>query len=209
MIDVLFVEDQPVVSEPTAEKMARDGRIRAIKVCNTADKALKALRDEPDRWGLILLDLDVPGALGLSLAKEILDMGKASITCILTGTDKPEYVAKIKKDGFRGYILKATALEELELNISRAIAGESVFPPADLRKSAGDMPRLTQRQVECLHLVQEGKSSKEIGRLVGLSPLTVDYHIKSAANALGASSRSHAVTKAIQLGLMSMNANGE
>ena len=67
-MDVLLVEDQPVVSEATADKISRNARVGSIEVCCTAERALHALQWQPDRWGLIFLDLDVPGAVGLSLA---------------------------------------------------------------------------------------------------------------------------------------------
>jgi response regulator of citrate/malate metabolism len=62
MINVLFIEDQPVVSEATADKIARNPLVAEIQVCNTAEKTLAVLREEPDRWGLIFLDLDVPAS---------------------------------------------------------------------------------------------------------------------------------------------------
>jgi DNA-binding CsgD family transcriptional regulator len=52
--------------------------------------------------------------------------------------------------------------------------------------------KLSRRQVECLLLVAEGMSSKEIGKNFGLSPSTVDSHISAAIDRLGASNRNHA-----------------
>ena len=112
-MDVLLIEDQPVVSEATADKISRHAGIGAIEVCSTAGRALQALRWQPDRWGLILLDLDVPGAVGLSLAMEIKRLGKAPVTCILTGSQRPDYIAQIEAAGFMGYILKAMEVDAL------------------------------------------------------------------------------------------------
>ena len=85
-MDVLLVEDQPVVSEATADKISRNARVGSIEVRCTAERALHALRWQPDRWGLIFLDLDIPGAVGLSLAMEIGRLGKAPITGVLPGS---------------------------------------------------------------------------------------------------------------------------
>jgi DNA-binding NarL/FixJ family response regulator len=204
MINVLFIEDQPVVSEATADKIARNPLVAEIQVCNTAEKTLAVLREEPDRWGLIFLDLDVPGATGLSLAMEIKNLGKAPITCILTGNPREDYIAQISAAGFQGYMLKAMEIGELEKELNRAIAGEQVFPSVE-KSSTAETPRLTGRQRECLQLMSEDKSTQQIARMLSMHPGTVNYHIDSAMDALGVGSRAHAVCVALQVGLLAAN----
>jgi len=182
-MDVLLIEDQPVVSEATTDKISRDARVGIIEICNTADQALQALRWQPERWGLIFLDLDVPGAVGLSLAMEIKRLGKAPITCILTGSQRPDYIAQIEAEGFLGYILKAMEVDALVRALDAALAGNRVFPAMSC--PGADVPRLTVRQTQCLQLVSEGKSSKQIAQILSLHAGTVNYHIDSAMDAWG------------------------
>lgn len=202
MINVLFVEDQPLVSEATAGKIARSPNVANIEICKSAEKAMQSLKSTPDRWGLILLDLDVPGAVGLSLAMEIKKIGKEGSTCILTGAYRADYIAQIKASGFQGYILKAIEIKELEASLDKAIAGEKVFPDMPDSNANSAAVRLTNRQCQCLEFVGAGRSTKEIARLLSLHPGTVNYHIDSAMEALGVKSRAHAVQKALQLGLL-------
>ncbi|VTU22661.1 Protease production enhancer protein [Variovorax sp. PBL-H6] len=202
-MDVLLIEDQPVVSEATADKISRDARVGAIETCNTADQALKALRWQPERWGLIFLDLDVPGAVGLSLAMEIKRRGKAPITCILTGSQRPDYIAQIDAEGFLGYILKAMEVDALVRALDAALAGNRVFPATS--SPSADVPRLTVRQTQCLQLVSEGKSSKQIAQILSLHAGTVNYHLESAMDALGVNARAHAVQRALQFGLVTLS----
>lgn len=202
-MDVLLVEDQPVVSEATADKISRNARVGSIEVRCTAERALHALRWQPDRWGLIFLDLDIPGAVGLSLAMEIGRLGKAPITCVLTGSQRPDYIAQIEAAGFMGYILKAMEVDALVRALDAVLAGERVFPA---RSSPGaDVPRLTVRQTQCLQLVSEGKSTKQIAKILCLHAGTVNYHIESAMDALGVNARAHAVQRALQFGLVTLN----
>lgn len=63
---------------------------------------------------------------------------------------------------------------------------------------------LTPRQSECLALVREGLSSPEIGRRLGLSPHTVNEHVKDACARLGVRSRAQAVAEAAKRGLISL-----
>lgn len=202
-MDVLLIEDQPVVSEATADKISRDARVGAIEICNTADQALQALQGQPERWSLIFLDLDVPGAVGLSLAMEIKRLGKAQVTCILTGSQRPDYIARIEADGFLGYILKAMEVDALVRALDAVLAGNRVFPAAS--NPGADVPRLTVRQTQCLQLVSEGKSSKQIAQILSLHAGTVNYHIDSAMDALGVNARAHAVQRALQFGLLTLN----
>lgn len=62
--------------------------------------------------------------------------------------------------------------------------------------------RLTLREMDCLRLVAQGYRDTEIGRIAGLSPLTVRYYIDRAVEKLAASNRSNAVAIALQLGLL-------
>jgi DNA-binding NarL/FixJ family response regulator len=200
MVEVLFVEDQPVMSEAAQAFVSRLPLVKSTFVCRTADSALTALRSEPDRWGRIFLDLEVPGAEGLSLAMEIKALGKAPITCVLTGKNIPPYISRIAASGFQGYILKTTATSEMYLAIKKAVAGESVFPSD---QPSAISPLLTMRQTACLQLFVEGiTATKAIAKNLGLSPSTVDGHMTAAMSALGVHSRGHAAVRALKLGLL-------
>lgn len=204
-MDILFVEDQPVVSEPTAQKFRLTPGIEHIEICNTAEMTMQKLREEPDRWGIIFLDLDVPGAVGLSLAMEIKKLGKAAITCVVTGTFRTDYIAQVKAECFRGYILKSSEIRVLESNLAKVIAGEIVFPDENTLAGALDVVRLTSHQRECLQLVGEGLTTKEIARIRKVHPATINYHVDSAVSALSAASRHQAVHIAVQLGIITLN----
>jgi DNA-binding CsgD family transcriptional regulator len=63
-------------------------------------------------------------------------------------------------------------------------------------------PTLTPRQVECLYWVSQGKSSVDIGRMLGLSPRTVDEHVRGACRRFEVRTRVQAVARALELGLL-------
>jgi DNA-binding NarL/FixJ family response regulator len=201
-MDVLFVEDQPIVWEATARILTRSPQVGQLVVFNTAEKALTALRAEPDRWGLILLDLDVPGAVGLSLAMEIQAMGLASITCILTGSSRHDYMQQILALGFQGYILKGSEIAELEANLNKVIGGQRAFSTHEAAAATTDAARLTRRQGQVVLLISQGMTDKEIGRVLKLAPVTVNHFVRAASVALNARSRSQLVSRAVELGLL-------
>lgn len=105
--------------------------------------------------------------------------------------------------GFLGYILKAMEVDALVRALDAVLAGQRVFP-AESGPSA-NVPRLTMRQTQCLQLVSEGKSTKQIAQILCLHAGTVNYHIDSAMDALGVNARAHAVQRALQFGLVTLS----
>ena len=149
------------------------------------------------------MDLDVPGAIGLSLAMEIKSRGLEHITCVLTGTYNKDFIAQTQALGFLGYVLKAIAVGSLEAALQKVLASQRVFPVEDPATSnPGMVPALTRRQLEVLRLVGEGKTSKVIAKQLSLSPGTVNEHVEAAMAELKVNSRAHAVQKALQMGLI-------
>jgi len=205
MNDVLIVEDHAVVAKAARELIVHKHPALAVRICGSADAALRELGDPAREWHRILLDLDVPGAYGLSLALEIHRRGLAPITCVITGWERQDFIAELKGRGFLGYIPKSTAATAFSSALSDVFAGDPVFPdPREGRRRGTDTPavRITPRQIEVLELVSRGHSSKQIAAKLGLSEGSIDNSVNAAMNVLGAASRSHAVAKAIELGFL-------
>jgi DNA-binding NarL/FixJ family response regulator len=201
-VDILIIEDHAFVAESTKTLLeVRGGVAGEIITAGTADGARTLLRADRRRWRLILLDLGIPGAIGLSLAREIKDLGLAPVTCVLTGTNHPGYIAQVRNDGFLGYVPKAAKAEELHAALTAVLEGRPAFSVDD---SEGDRqrPALTRRQAEVLQLTGAGMTSKEIGQVLKLSPGTVDNHIAAAIAALDGKTRSEAVQRALVFGLI-------
>ena len=207
MNDVLIVEDHPFVAEATKELLSRAYPLMNMWICSDAQSAVNAMADQTKSWHRILLDLDVPGAHGLSLVMEARRLGFESITCVVTAMDRREYEKQIEAMGYLGYIFKATPVDGFTKALDRIFKGERVFPPPiNGHREIVEAIRLTRRQAEVLNLVRTGLSSKQIATVLGLSEGTVNNHINAMLTALEVGTRSHAVTKAIELGLLSVAA---
>ena len=205
---VLIIEDHPLVAEAAAHKVALSPRKASIVVKGTAPEALDVLRADPGKWNLILLDLDVPGATGLSLASEIQQMGLAARTCILTGAERPDFEVQIVSNGFQGYLRKGgVPVAVLEQDLMNIVDGQRVFRLSTSTPMA-EAPRLTARQAECLARAATGHTTKEIARDLGLHPGTVERHINASMLAMDASTRAQAAARALELGLISTRKPG-
>lgn len=201
-LNIMIVEDQPYVAEATELLLRSETSIGVIKTFTTAQDTQQALASNTTAWDLILLDLVIPGANGLSLAAHIRDCGLAPITCILTGTHKEDYVAAAMRDGFRGYLLKTATTTAVVKGLQAVLAGERVFPQAEGPAGQVSAVALTPRQQAVMTMVAKGMTSKAIGKALNLTPGTVDNHIQSSVFALGAKNRAEAAMKAFALGLI-------
>jgi DNA-binding NarL/FixJ family response regulator len=130
--DILLVEDHPSVAAATKSFLEVVMRVEGkVVVAGCAEETIELLRADPCRWRLILLDLRIPGAVGLSVAMQIKDLGLASITCLLTGEDRPDYVATVRDQGFLGYIRKGQKITDLAAAMTTVLVGRPSFPIVD------------------------------------------------------------------------------
>lgn len=198
---VLVVEDHPLVAEATGKLLVGCGNSIIPVISSTAADALERLDDRRITWFRVFLDLDVPGAYGLSLAREIEARGLADRCCIVSAFDNPEYVLEAYGRGFLGYIFKAVPVAAFTSAILTVLDGERSFPiTASTRRAVG--VRLTRRQTQLLEKIRLGLSSKEIAIEMHIAEGTVNNHVAAILQSLDAASRAQAVARAMELGFL-------
>src|SRR5262245_38969428 len=111
MRHVLVVEDHPLVAEATSRLLTHGFQDVQIVTCATATSAPENLSDGCPTWYRIFLDLAVPGAFGLSLAKQVQSIGVASICCVISAFDRADYVQQLQAWGFLGYVPKSIPVD--------------------------------------------------------------------------------------------------
>lgn len=201
MRPVLIVEDHPLVAEATGKLLARYGDRVTPVICSDAAQAVEQLGLQGADWFRIFLDLDVPGAYGLSLAKEVRDRGLADRCCVVSAFERADYIGEIRAWGFLGYIVKAVAVAEFTAALISVLSGEPTFPASPMLRRAA-ATRLTRRQTQLLERIQAGWSSKEIADELHLAEGTVNNQVTSILQVFEVSSRTHAIARAIELGLL-------
>ena len=98
--------------------------------------------------------------------------------------------------------LSACNLPETRASSSLAPDGNGDIPPSVPRNSLADGPQLSPRMLECLQWASQGKSSTDIGKLLEISPRTVDDYLTECRRRLGVRTRVQAIVRAIALGLI-------
>jgi DNA-binding NarL/FixJ family response regulator len=153
---------------------ARDGR-----------EALDLLKTQHPN--VVLMDIAMPGMNGLEALPRFTREFPDARVIILSMHGTPEYVCRALRGGAAGYLLKDALVAEVELAIRAAARGETYLTPAvskhvidsymqRLDADSNPLDLLTPRQREILQLVAEGKSTKEIARLLHISVKTVETH---------------------------------
>jgi DNA-binding NarL/FixJ family response regulator len=197
-IDVLIVEDHPMVAEATANLLRNQyPQLRQTIVTSAAEALTVAQRD----WFRIFLDLNVPGAQGLSLVRAFSDLGLANRCCIVTAAKDIALIDGARRLGVLGYIEKSCPVEEFCRAVQTIVDGQGVYPSVATEGTAAT-PQLTTRQLGILRLLHRGLSSKEVARELNIAEGTVKNQTLAAMRALDASNRTHAVARAINLGLL-------
>lgn len=152
---------------------------------------------------VLLLDLRMPKRDGLEVARELVSKFQAKVI-ILTTFDNEEDLKQSLKAGAKGYLLKEAEKEEIA-DAVRTVAEGGNYLPAKLGGKLANFAfraELTERELEVLRLMCDGKSNKEIGAKLFITEGTVKTHVKSIFYKLDVISRSEAVSTAIRRGLV-------
>ena len=159
-----------------------------IEVVGEADNGREALELVKSRGpNLVLLDISMTELGGLEALPRIVKDFPAVRVLILSGHANEEYVLRALRWGAAGYMLKEAAAKELELAIKAVAQGKTYLSPSVsrtvvenyLQRAAGEegpMEQLTARQREILKMIAEGKNTKEIAAILGISVKTVEAH---------------------------------
>jgi len=136
---------------------------------------------------IVLMDIAMPGLNGLEATARLRKSSPETRIIILSMHAGADYVAEALHAGARGYLLKNCTPSELSLAIAAVARGEVWLSPSvsrpvvhGYREAGGQRGKplavLTPRQRETLHLIAEGKSTKQIAGILGVSVKTIETH---------------------------------
>lgn len=211
-IHLLLCDDHPVVRDGLAAILSTQPDFEVIGEASTGTEAVqKAIALKPD---VILLDLEMPELDGAEALKQIRIAQPEARAIVFTAFDTDERIVSAVQAGAHGYLLKGVPREELFKAIRVVSEGGSLLQPIIASKllnhvrarhdEANEPEPLTDREMEVLRLLAQGKSNKEIAATLVISERTVKFHVSSIMGKLGASNRTEAVSIAAGRGLVSL-----
>lgn len=211
MIRVILADDHAVVRMGIRGFLEGPGDISVVAEASNGDEALALIREH--RPDVAVLDIQMPGRTGLEVTRAV-RAGQLPVgVLILTAYDDDPFVMTALRAGANGYVLKTAEPEEIVAAVRAVYEGQSALDPALLRKVMayvsgatlpGSVESLSAREIEVLRLAARGFTNKAIGVQLGISDRTVQGHLTNIFGKLDVASRTEAVTKAIQLGLVSV-----
>jgi DNA-binding NarL/FixJ family response regulator len=214
---ILIVDDHALFLEGMVNLL----KLKGFEVAGTAGDGVEALAKarhlNPD---VILMDINMAGCNGLDATRLIkTELPQVKIIMLTMSQDEKDLYEAFAS-GATGYLLKSLDSEEFIRQLRKAAAGEIPLAPQMTRKilagflqnksktaTVGGRPKeqapaLTKRQLEILTLAAQGMTYREIGDVLGLTEVTIKYHMGEIADRLKVRNRSEILLYALKTGLI-------
>ncbi|MFE3329557.1 DNA-binding response regulator [Streptomyces sp. NPDC059176] len=199
MIRVLLADDEHLIRGALAALLGFEDDLEVVAEAATGSEAVAmALRHKPD---VAVLDLQMPGKDGVTVAHEIAPALPDCKTMIVTSHGLPGHLQRALNHGVRGFVSKTVSAQELATIIRTVHGGRRYIDPvlAADAISAGDSP-LSPRETDLLALAADGAPIDDIAERAALAPGTVRNYLSSVTTKLGVENRHVAVHLARQRG---------
>ncbi|HSI14186.1 MAG TPA: response regulator transcription factor [Chthoniobacter sp.] len=183
---LLFVDDHPIVLDGYQTMLKSQPDLELCGLATNAAEALQMFQDQ--RPNLMVMDLSLPGRGGLDLLKDILALDASARVLVCSMHDEMLYAERALRAGAKGYVMKDCSATLLLSAIQRVLAGGihvserlavqvlETFAGTRPRGSHSPLEKLSDREFEVFVLFGEGRTAKEIGAKLNLSPKTVSVH---------------------------------
>jgi DNA-binding NarL/FixJ family response regulator len=209
---VLLVDDHDLFRTGLRNLLEEQGVQVVGEAAGGAD-ALRIVREiAPD---VVVMDLNMPGMSGVEATREITAIAPLTRVVVLTISDQDDDVMDAIVAGACGYLVKDSSIEELMRGINAAAIGESLISPPIASKVLQRMravtldqgaetirAELSDRELDVLRLIANGKDNAEIAEALHISPKTVKNHISNILMKLQIDNRIQAAVYAVRSGIV-------
>jgi DNA-binding NarL/FixJ family response regulator len=208
IINVILVDDHEVVRLGLMTLLEDLSWVRVVAEAGSAEEAVQAVaQHQPD---VVVMDIRMPGSSGLDACHEITRRWPEIKVVMLTSFMDDELIFKAIQAGASGYVLKQVGNESLIKALGAVRRGEALLDSAvtqrvlqrmretETDREAAAFRDLSEREMEVLALVAEGKSNGEIAAELSLAEKTVRNHVSAILAKLGLTNRIEAATYAVR-----------
>jgi DNA-binding NarL/FixJ family response regulator len=210
MTKLVIVDDHAAIREGLPTLLASHGMEIVGAAGNVAAGLDLVEHTEPD---VALVDIQLPDGSGIDLTRELLARRPEIGVILYTGDSDAELLYSGLDSGARGYALKAGSMAELVEAIERIAAGGSYVDPRLDRillspRATAQLPQLSPREREIMHLMAEGMTAEQIANELSLSVETIRTHVRNVIRKLQARNRVHAIALALERGEIALTDDG-
>jgi two-component system, NarL family, response regulator NreC len=180
-IRIILADDHVLVRQGLKSLLEREGHL-VVGEASEGKQALSQVHSlRPD---IAILDISMPIVNGLNAAREISKSFPKTKTILLTQHEEDQYISEALEVGVKGYVLKSQVASDLLEAIRQVSRGQVYLSPGVSRavmeayrsKSERRKDPLTLRERQVLQLIAEGKSTKQVASLLGISVNTAESH---------------------------------
>lgn len=201
-IRVILADDHPVVRDGLAAIVNQQPDMEVVAEAGDGAEAIALY--EQHRPDVMVLDLRMPKYDGVAVVHRVLEAHPKASLLIMTTYDGDEDIFRSLSQGAKGYLLKDAPRTEILAAIRAVSEGRPYTSSSVAAKALQRMskPSLTQRELDVLQLLAEGRSNKDIARRLKITEGTAKTHVKGILAKLDAISRTEAVAVAHKRGLI-------
>jgi two-component system response regulator NreC len=180
-IRVLLADDHVLVRQSLKSLLEREG-FQVVGEASDGQEAIRRVESlHPD---IAVMDISMPILNGVDAARELSRSFPKTKAILLTQHDENQYISEALEAGVKGYVLKSQAAGELVQAIKQVSRGQVYLSPgiarvvAEAFRTKSEKPEdpLTSRERQVLQLIAEGKSTKDVASLLGISVKTAESH---------------------------------
>ncbi len=196
MIRIVIAEDQRMLLGALGSLLSLEDDMEVVGKASNGEEAVALAKElSPD---VCVMDIEMPGKTGLEAAEEL--KGLECKVIILTTFARSGYFQRALKAGVSGYLLKDSPSEELASSIRSVMGGRRVYAPELMDDVYSEENPLTEREMEVLELVADGKNTKEIAGQLSITTGTVRNYISTILDKLQVTNRIEAITQSKEKG---------
>lgn len=212
-IRVILADDHAVVRKGIREFLEEEEDIHVLAEASDGLAAQQLIQEH--RPDVAILDIRMPGATGIEVTRWVRSQRLPVRVLIVTAYDDNPFITAALQAGANGYVMKDADADQIIAAVRAVHHGQTALDPAVARVLvAPAMPAgpqqeaLSEREQAVLELASRGLTNRGIGAELMISDRTVQGHLANIYAKLQVNSRTEAVTRAIQLGLFQLPANG-
>ncbi len=209
-ITVLVVDDHPMVRRGVRDFLATQADVAVVAEAGTGPDALAAAAAHaPD---VALVDLVMPGMHGIEVIRQLTGVSPRTQVVVLTSYHDDRHIFPALQAGALSYLLKDTGSAELADAVRKAAVGDAVLHPQVAARVISELQgrrrgepnwfrELSDRELEVLRLIADGRSNAEIAGLLFISEKTVKSHVSNVLAKLHVVDRTQAAVYAWRHGI--------
>jgi len=180
-IRVVLADDHVLVRQSLKSLLEREG-FQVVGEASDGNEAIRRVNAaHPD---IAVMDISMPILNGVEVAREVRVSSPKTKSILLTQHDERQYISEALEAGVKGYVLKSQAFGDLVQAIKQVSRGQPYFSPGvsasvvEVFHSKSERRRdlLTARERQVLQLIAEGKSTKDVASLLGITVKTAESH---------------------------------